>query len=135
MATQWNKIKIEYLEGTPPKEIAKKYKIKAKAIHEKASRENWTKEKTSIYKNLQEATENKIKNLTNKALNTLEDVLEDPEAGTQNKINAAKAVLDISGLKTQKNELSGGLEVQKVFVTPEMTEKTLEHIKKVINDQ
>lgn len=37
--------------------------------------------------------------------------------------------------KKQINEFSGGLEVQKVFVTPEMQEKTLEHIKKVINDK
>ena len=32
-------------------------------------------------------------------------------------------------------EITGGLEVQKVFISPELHEKTLEHIKQVINDQ
>lgn len=34
--TPWNKIKKEYLEGVTPKELALKYKIKAKTIINKA---------------------------------------------------------------------------------------------------
>lgn len=37
--------------------------------------------------------------------------------------------------KKQTNEINGSLEVQKVFVSPELHKATLEHIKSVINDK
>lgn len=49
---------------------------------------------------------------------------------------AFDTVVELLGEKpATKQEVSGGLEVQKVFVTPEMHKATLEHIKQVINDQ
>lgn len=107
--TPWTKIKAEYLEGCTPKELAEKYKIKAKTISEKACKENWTKEKTKIYKNLQEKLEDKIKNLTQKALKTLEEIMDNPDAENKDKVSASKAILDVSGLKTQKQEITGDL--------------------------
>lgn len=105
--TPWNEIKAEYLQGVTPKELAEKYKITAKTIHEKASKERWVDEKTSICKNLQEGVQEKIKNLTNLALDTLVEVINDCETEKNVKVSACKAILDISGLKSIKQEVSG----------------------------
>lgn len=48
---------------------------------------------------------------------------------------AFEVIRDTIGEKpTDKQEISGNLEVQKIFVSPEMHKETLEHIKSVIND-
>jgi uncharacterized protein YjcR len=106
-ATPWNKIKADYLNGVTPKELAGKYKITAKSIHEKASKENWVDEKASISKNLQEDVQERIKELTNLALETLRGVINDPESKSQDKVSASRAILDVSGLKSLKQEVSG----------------------------
>lgn len=105
--TPWNKIKADYLNGVTPKELAGKYKITAKSIHEKASKENWVDEKASISKNLQEDVQERIKELTNLALETLRGVINDPESKSQDKVSASRAILDVSGLKSLKQEVSG----------------------------
>lgn len=105
--TAWNKIKADYLNGVTPKELAEKYKIPAKSIHEKASKENWVEEKASISKNLQEDVQAKIKTLTNLALDTLCKVINDPESDNKDKVSASRAILDVSGLKSLKQEVSG----------------------------
>ena len=105
--TPWNKIKADYLNGVTPKELASKYKITAKSIHEKASKENWVDEKASISKNLQEDVQERIKELTNLALETLRCVINDPESKSQDKVSASRAILDVSGLKSLKQEVSG----------------------------
>lgn len=112
MRTEWNKIKAEYLKGIKPKEIAEKYGISAKALHEKASKEGWTEEKTSLIKNVQEKVqadiESRISTLTDKALNVLENILSDSEVKPEVKVQAVGKVLDISGLKFEKKELTTG---------------------------
>lgn len=112
MRTEWNKIKAEYLKGIKPKDIAAKYKISAKALHEKASKEGWTEEKTSLIKNVQEKVqadiESRISTLTDKALNVLENILSDSEVKPEVKVQAVGKVLDISGLKFEKKELTSG---------------------------
>lgn len=131
----WAKIKKEYLEGVTPRELALKYKIKARKISDKAYEDKWKTEKKKISENIRENTEDRINNLTNKAFDALEQVLDDKEAEYKDKVAAAKAIIDVSGLKKDKKELTGDLNVQKVFVTPEMHQATLEHINQVINDQ
>ena len=106
-ATPWNKIKADYLNGVTPKELAGKYKITAKSIHEKASKENWVAEKASICKNLQEDVQERIKELTNLALETLCEVIKAGDSKYQDKVSASKAILDVSGLKSLKQEVSG----------------------------
>lgn len=103
--TPWNKIKADYLNGVTPKELASKYKVTAKQIHEKVSKENWTAEKARICKNLQENVQERIKALTNLALDTLCEVIKADDSKYQDKVSASKAILDISGLKTQKHEV------------------------------
>ena len=105
--TPWNKIKADYLNGVTPKELASKYKITAKSIHEKASKENWVDEKASISKNVQESVQERIKELTNVALETLYNVINNVEAKDADKISASRAILDVSGLKSLKQEVTG----------------------------
>lgn len=105
MGIAWHRIKKEYLEGVTPKELALKYKIKAKTISDKAYEENWKEEKAKISENIRENTEDRIKGLTNKAFNALEQVLDDKEAKYQDKVAAAKAIIDVSGLKKDKHEV------------------------------
>lgn len=108
----WQEIKAEYLRGVAPREIAQKYGIRVKGLHEKASKEGWTKEKESLAKNIQEKVqrtiEDKITSLTDKALVVLEDILTDSEIKPEVKVQAVGKVLDISGLKFEKKELTTG---------------------------
>lgn len=103
----WTKIKAEYLNGVTPKELAEKYNVSAKTIHEKASKEKWVGEKTRISKELQFDVKEKIKDLTDLALETLRTVINDPEADYKDKVSASRAILDVSGLKSLKQEVSG----------------------------
>lgn len=105
--TPWNKIKAEYLQGVPPKELAQKYKLSGKTIREKASKEGWVDEKTTICNNLQQDVQERIKEMTNVALEALCDVINDPECKNTDKVSAARAILDVSGLKSLKQEVSG----------------------------
>lgn len=103
--TPWNKIKKEYLEGVSPKDLAIKYATTSSAIRSKACKEKWGVEKETICNNVQQTVEERIKSLTNKALDALESVINDPECKHTDKVAASRALLDVSGLKTQKHEL------------------------------
>lgn len=105
--TPWNKIKKEYLDGVPVKELAIKYKIKARSISDKAYEEDWKEEKTRIAENIRDDVQSRIKELTNLALDTLKNVINDPEAKPSDKVSASKALLDVSGLKSVKQEVTG----------------------------
>ncbi len=134
--TPWLKIKAEYLQGVTPKELALKYKIKAKTIHDKASKEKWSEEKTSICENLRENTADEIKRLTAKALSSLEEVLDDESAKNSDIVSACKAILDISGLKSSKQEITGAdgepFTLQKEYILPEEIKQFEEHYKNTV---
>lgn len=112
MRTEWNKIKAEYLKGIKPKEIAEKYGIRPKLLHDRASQEGWVAERKRIAENIGEKVqadiENRITTLTDKALNVLENILSDSEVKPEVKVQAVGKVLDISGLKFEKKELTTG---------------------------
>lgn len=136
--TPWVQIKSEYLLGVTPKELAKKYGLDSKTIHEKASKENWTEEKARICKNLQVHTQEQVQRITLLALRRLEDVLTEDMVKTSDLVNAIGKALDISGLKTSKQELTGkdgSALIQKVYVSAKDIQNTDEHIDGVINEQ
>lgn len=108
--TPWLKIKAEYLKGVTPKELALKYKLKAKTIHDKAFKEKWSEEKAIISVNIRENAEDEINRLTAKALSALEEVLDDETAKNSDIVSAARAILDISGLKTVEQKLTGNIQ-------------------------
>ena len=136
--TPWLEIKAEYLKGCNPKELAEKYDISAKAITEKASKENWVDEKARISNNLQFCVEDYIKDLSKKALKQLEEVIDDTKADYKDKVSASRAILDVSGLKSSKQEITGkdgSALIQKVYVSEKEIEFTDTHIDSVINEQ
>jgi uncharacterized protein YjcR len=105
--TPWNKIKKEYLDGVTPKELAEKYEVDINKLYNKIDNDAWAKEKTEINGNIRNDVQEKIKELTNLALDTLKNVINDPEAKHTDKVSASKALLDVSGLKSVKQEVSG----------------------------
>ena len=103
----WNKIKAEYLQGVTPKELAAKYNLKPKQISDKANEEKWVAEKAKVSENVRENVQEKIQELSNLALDTLAKVINDPRTKKSIKVSACKAILDVSGLKSIKQEVSG----------------------------
>ena len=133
----WLEIKTEYLKGCSPKELALKYSVTSKAIREKASKENWVDEKATIFNNLQQSVENYIKELSKKALKQLETVIDDTEAEYKDKVSASRAILDVSGLKSSKQEITGkdgSALVQNNYIMPQECEDAIKHIKDYITD-
>lgn len=135
--TPWVDIKAEYLQGVTPKDLAKKYKVSDKTVREKASREGWVRAKTMIYNNLQYTVQEKIKDLTNNAIEVLCSIMNSVSARDTDKVSACKAILDISGLKSSKQEITGKdgepIGIQKVYITPEEKAATDSHIDGVID--
>lgn len=117
--TPWNKIKKEYLEGVSPKDLAVKYATTSNSIRSKACKEKWGAEKETICNNVQQTVQERIKDLTNLALETLCNVINDPESDNKDKVSASKAILDVSGLKSSKQELSGTLQTPTVIINRE----------------
>lgn len=105
--TPWTKIKAEYLQGVTPKELAEKYKLTAKQISDKVNKEKWADEKSKICENIRENIEDKITQYSNRALEVLNEVINSPESENRDKVSAARAILDVSGLKSNKQILSG----------------------------
>ena len=108
--TPWNKIKKEYLEGATPKELALKYKIPVKTLHNKSSDENWTGVKKNISEKVEQTVQERIVGLTTKALKVLEEVL-DKSDDDKDRISAARAVIDVSGLKSSNLNLDAPTQV------------------------
>lgn len=132
----WNEIKTEYLQGAFPRELAKKYGLTAKQISDKANKDKWVQEKTKISEKVRENVEEKISRITNLALDRLEEILEGSIL-RPDFVSAIGRAIDISGLKTTKQEISGidgSPIVQKVFVSPEERAEVDKHIEGVIND-
>lgn len=105
--TPWNKIKADYLNGVTPKELAEKYKIDINKLYYKIDNDSWAKEKTKINENIRNDVQERIKELTNLALETLCEVIKAGDSKYQDKVSASKAILDVSGLKSLKQEVTG----------------------------
>jgi replicative superfamily II helicase len=103
----WNNIKADYLNGVTPKELAEKYKIDINKLYKKIENDKWAVELREIKGKIGNDVQERIKELTNLALETLCEVINDPETSSRDKVSASKAILDVSGLKTLKQEVSG----------------------------
>lgn len=97
------KIKKEYLQGATPKELSAKYKVDKKKISNWAYEENWTSKKQDISEKIEKNFERQLETLTTKALETIQDVL-NTSTDNKDRIAAARAALDVSGLKSNKTE-------------------------------
>lgn len=135
--TPWLEIKTAFLKGVTAKELALKYKIKARSITDKAYEERWNDEKTIISENIRDKVQKRIDRITDLALNRLEDVLQDEDVKTSDLVNAIGKAFDVSGLKSSKQELTGkdgSALIQKVFITAQEKQGTDEHIDSVIDE-
>ena len=120
--TPWNKIKADYLKGVTPKELAEKYKIDISKIYYKVDNASWAKEKTKIDENIRNDVQDEIKDLTKLALSALKNVINDSESKPADIVAASRAILDVSGLKSLKQELSGTLTAPTVIIDHEVVE-------------
>ena len=104
MTTPWNKIKAEYLQGVAPKELAAKYNINASAIHTKFNKDGTSRKLRELTSNLSEEIRDKIDKATTIAIRRLTEMLESAETKDADLVAATRAILDVSGLKSQKLE-------------------------------
>ncbi len=131
-ATPWNKIKADYLTGITPKELGEKYNMKPKAISDKANEEGWVKQKSKIAEKVRISVEEEIKNGSTEAVAYLRSVINDSNEETKDRISAAKGILEVSGLKSSKQEINGRVDVEKIYVSAEELKETNGHIDKFI---
>lgn len=134
----WLEIKAEYLSGCKPDELSKKYKVDIEKLYNKIDNSGWNKEKTELQGNIRNKIETDIKDGSQEAVRYLRGVVSDENQETRDRISAAKGLLDISGLKSSKQEITGkdgSALIQKVYVTEKETEFTDNHIDSVINEQ
>ena len=104
MTTPWNKIKAEYLQGVAPKELAAKYNINASAIHTKFNKDGTSRKLRELTSNLSDEIRDKIDKATTIAIRRLTEMLESAETKDADLVAATRAILDVSGLKSQKLE-------------------------------
>lgn len=137
--TPWVQIKAEYLQGAFPKELAAKYNITAKQISDKANKEKWVAAKAEICEKVREKAESQVDRITNLALERLEEVLTMDLIKTNDLIAAIGKAIEISGLKSSKQEITGKdgapLAVKKVFITPEKIKLMDKIVDDAINEQ
>ena len=105
--TPWNKIKVDYLNGVTPKELAEKHKVEIEKLYKKIENDKWAVELREIKGKIGNDVQERIKELTNLALETLCEVIKAGDSKYQDKVSASKAILDVSGLKSLKQEVTG----------------------------
>ncbi len=134
--TPWTKIKAEYLQGVTPQMLAKKYKLTEKQISDKAYRDKWKDEKAKIYEKTRKNIQDKIQALSNNALEVLSEVMNDPEAENKDKVSAARAILDVSGLKSVKQEITADVksEVKPPKWDKEMAKQVMNDIRELVDE-
>lgn len=132
--TPWTKIKAEYLQGVTPKELALKYGLTAEQISQKAKRDKWKPAKDIIKQKTTENVQDKIAQYSNRALEVLNEVINDPESENRDKVSAARAILDVSGLKRLTQEIKTDViaEVNST-VKHEVSEKKIEKVLKKLD--
>ncbi len=109
--TPWAEIKVDYLKQIPPRELAIKYKIKAKSISDKANEEGWVGEKAKISENIRNNVEGEISEGAKESIIYLREVVNNPEEKTVDRIAAAKGLLAISGLEKSEKKITGDVSV------------------------
>jgi hypothetical protein len=103
----WSKVKKDYIQGVTPADLVAKYPeldMTAKKLGDRASQLGWAKKKQEISRKIEDDFEESIKELTRMSFNTLKDIINTSD-NEGNKINAVRAVLDVSGLKNSKKTL------------------------------
>lgn len=124
----WLEIKAEYLSGCKPDELSKKYKVDIEKLYNKIDNSGWNKEKTELQGNIRNNLEEEISCITKLALSRLKDVLSDDDIRTSDLVQAIGKALDVSGLKSSKQEITGNVGVEKVYITKDDEKQVQNHI-------
>lgn len=134
--TPWTKIKAEYLQGATPKELAKKYSLTSQQISNKVKRDKWKIEKDLISYKTTKNVQDKIQALSNNALEVLSEVMNNPETENKDKVSAARAILDVSGLKSVKQEITADVksEVRPPQWNKEIAKQVMKDIKELVDE-
>ncbi len=132
----WLKLKAEYLQGATPKELAKKYSLTSQQISNKVKRDKWKIEKDLISHKTTKNVQDKIQALSNNALEVLSEVMNNPLAENKDKVSAARAILDVSGLKSVKQEITADVksEVKPPQWNKEVAKQVMKDIKELVDE-
>lgn len=132
----WTKIKAEYLQGAKPKDLAKKYNLTSQQISNKVKRDKWKIQKDQISYKTTENVQDKIQALSNNALEILCEVMNDPLAENKDKVSAARAILDVSGLKSVKQEIKADVksEVQPPKWDKKLAKQVMKDIRELVDE-
>lgn len=104
----WAKIEAEYLEGESTSVLAERHKVNINTLESRITNHKWKRKLAEISGKVLDEVQEKIKGITDTAINVLDGILKDGEAKHPDKIAAARAILDISGLKSSKVDNSVG---------------------------
>jgi uncharacterized protein YjcR len=103
----WARIKKEYLEGVPPRDLGRKYGIKAKSVSDKARREGWVRKKSDIIEKIAEKVEYDLTELKARAVKELELIafteIKKTKINMHNKMNALTSILNLCS-ENEKNQ-------------------------------
>lgn len=133
----WLEIKTEYLKGCSPKELAEKYDVDIKKLYKKIENAKWAPELSEIKGNIGNEVKEQISCITKLALSRLKDVLSDECVRTSDLVQAIGKALDVSGLKSSKQEITGkdgSALVQNNYIMPKECEDAIQHIKDYIKN-
>ena len=103
-AIPWTKLTADYMSGIQPKELSKKYDVPVAVIHRKLSANGTTQKLRDIKSNIQDEIRDKIEKASSKVIDKLFKIVENEDATNSDVVAAARAILDVSGLKSQKLE-------------------------------
>ncbi len=100
----WIEIFMRYIQGEKPSAIAAKTGINYSELAQKIKAEKWVQKRTFLREKMEGLFEKKFERLAQKAFEQLEDILSDETASSSSKMQAAKTIIDIAGLKKDKKE-------------------------------
>ncbi|MCR4881851.1 MAG: hypothetical protein K6A44_07870 [bacterium] len=100
----WIEIFILYIQGEKPSYIAAKTGVEFSEIASRIKKEKWVQKREFLREKMEGLFEKKLERLAKKAFEQLEDILSDETASSTSKMQAAKTIIDIAGLKKDKKE-------------------------------
>ena len=101
---RWNEIFTDYILGENQVALAEKYNLSIEKINAKIRSEKWAAKRKKICDSVLDNFEKRLEGLTKKAFEQLEDILCDELASSTSKIQAAKTIIDLAGLKKDKKD-------------------------------
>ena len=100
----WIEIFMRYIQGEKPSAIASKAGIDYSELAQKIKTEKWVQKRSILREKMEGLFEKRLERLAQKAFEQLEDILSDETASSTSKMQAAKTIIDIAGLKKDKKE-------------------------------